>query len=716
MNKKFYFSIILIFISAFGAIAQINVDSSTSFKYLKGKDASSLPANWMTSDYTPTGWSVGTMPFRYGLVGTGGTLLSDMQNSYSTIYLSSTFNAQNIASLKDVVFSVAFDDGFVIWINGEEAFSINAPVDKTYNSFATGSGEPGVTKTYQLPAHDISLKEGENLIAIQGFNTSLSSSDFYFDLKINAALPPPQTTDTVKVVFNKPNGFYTAPFDLQLDVPDPSYTIVYTIDGSNPQSSSTALDGGLSKTITIDPASTTGRAKTPCYIVRASLKKPGLAPSFPLTQTYIFLDQVMNQTSPGGNWPTQGSSVNGQTIDLDMDPDITKSSTYAGQMQGAMTDIPSISVVTELGDLFDPTTGIYVNADDHGESWERFSSVELINPSGTPGFNINAGLRIRGGWSRHENFPKHAFRLFFREEYGAPKLTFPLFETEGVNEFDKIDLRCEQNYSWAHPPGDNQARNTAVREVFSRDTQRDMGEPYTRSRYYHLYLNGMYWGLYQTQERAEARFAASYFGGSSEDYDVVKVNAPASSIEATDGNMDSWQKIYNLCTKGFANNADYFALEGKDQNGYPKKGGEIMVNIDNLIDYMQLIFYTGNFDAPVSAFGNNASPNNFYAVDKRDDRSSGFRFFAHDSEHTMMIGNEGPGVGIQENRVTISYPPMTMSDFSKFHPQWLHYKLCANKEYRQRFADRASKNFFNNGVFTPTVLHDRFAKRAAEIS
>ena len=33
-----------------------------------------------------------------------------------------------------------------------------------------------------------------------------------------------------------------------------------------------------------------------------------------------------------------------------------------------------------------------------------------------------------------------------------------------------------------------------LRDVWSRDTQRDMGRPYTRSRYYHLYLNGLYWG------------------------------------------------------------------------------------------------------------------------------------------------------------------------------------------------------------------------------
>ena len=35
-----------------------------------------------------------------------------------------------------------------------------------------------------------------------------------------------------------------------------------------------------------------------------------------------------------------------------------------------------------------------------------------------------------------------------------------------------------------------------------------MGQPYTRSRHYHLYINGQYWGLYETEERPEASYAA----------------------------------------------------------------------------------------------------------------------------------------------------------------------------------------------------------------
>jgi len=357
-----------------------------------------------------------------------------------------------------------------------------------------------------------------------------------------------------------------------------------------------------------------------------------------------------------------------------------------------------------------------VNATGHGLGWERECSAELINPDGTPGFNVNAGLRIRGGWSRHDDFPKHAFRLFFREKYGNDKLRYPLFGDEGVDEFDKIDLRCEQNYAWST----GSSFNSMVREVFSRDSQGAMGQPYTRSRYYHLYLNGMYWGLFQSQERSEARYAESYFGDEEEAYDVVKVNTENNYlVEVTDGSIDSWQELYNMCQKGFASNADYFRIEGKDERGNPVKGGEIFTDLDNLIDFMSVVFYTGNFDSPTAVFMENKKANNFYAIDNREDRSKGFTFYMHDAEHSLFDEAHNPGIGLYEDRVNIGTRQdnlkMEVNDLSRFHPQWLHFKLSANPEYRIRFADRAWKHFSVKGVFSPDSALKRLNKRISEV-
>jgi hypothetical protein len=700
---------IAVFINVRDIQSQISFNWSSSYKYLKGSQASGLSGSWINTGFNDAAWSSGTAPFHYG-DGTGGTLLSDMQYTYSTVYLRSSFNAQQIENIKLLTFNIIFDDGFVIWINGKEVFGRNAPADRSNTSFSTELNEWDAPAEITIDSGMVDLVNGSNTLAIQVFNYSLESSDIYFDLQITAVPSVPEVQDTLGVQFSHPAGFYSSAFSLTLTSPDPSATLVYTIDGSNPQTSGTAKRAGTTASISVNPASTTGRARTPGFLVRASIEKAGYTPSKPQTRSYIFLDQVKTQSAdPGGGWPT--TNVNGQYIDLEMDPDVVNDSRYSGQIVNSLKAIPTISLVTDIENLFDPSVGIYVNADGHGLEWERFSSVELINPDGTQGFQTNAGLRIRGGWSRHDEYPKHAFRLFFRETYGDAKLDYPLFGEEGVDKFDKIDLRCEQNYSWANWSGEH---NTFVREVFSRDTQRDMGQPYTRSRYYHLYLNGMYWGIFQTQERSEARFAADYLGDSSEDYDVIKVNTEDYSyrIEATDGVMDSWQQIYNLCQAGFTNNAAYYSLEGKDANGNPVAGSEILVDIDNLIDYMLSIFYTGNFDAPTSSFMGNAGPNNFYAIQNRNDKSKGFIFFSHDAEHALMVDPISPGVGLNEDRVNIT---MRVSDFSKFHPQWLHFKLSSNPEYRIRFADRAALFMTGNGALTEGKCLERFNNRVAEV-
>ncbi len=515
------------------------------------------------------------------------------------------------------------------------------------------------------------------------------------------------------------SGFYYDPINVIISTNIIGDTIKYTLDGSNPQISNTSVIEVAPVTIHIDPDSIE-RPNTPGVVLRTCAIKNGFQTSHVVAGTYIYINEVRNQTYPGGDWPE--FPINDQIMDYEMDKDIVNDPRYTNQIEAALLDIPSISIVTDLENLYDPDTGIYVNASFHGREWERIASIELINQDSSEGFNINAGLRIRGGYSRRPENPKHAFRLFFREEYGAAKLNYPLFEGEGVDKFDKIDLRTSQNYSWSNY---NDPLTTMNRDVFSRDLQRELGQPYTRSRYCHLYLNGMYFGLYQSQERPEARYAESYFGGDHEDYDVVKVNSydpqEPYGLEATDGNLDKWRQVWDILQNGFENDANYYRLEGKNENGEIDNSIEVLVDIDNLIDYMIIIFYTANFDAPVSKWEKNKGPKNFYMIKNRTDKRDGFKIFIHDAENTLIVdppkGNVG--IGIYENRVNIGNiegdDKMTVTSFNSFHPQWLHYKLCYNEKYRIRFTERANNLLKNNGIFTQENCERIFRSSAEQI-
>ena len=362
----------------------------------------------------------------------------------------------------------------------------------------------------------------------EGFSYGLGSDGVtlgYFDAPTPGAINGVAFQGFVEDTnFSIGRGIYTTTQTVAITTMTAGATIRYTLDGSTPTETN-----GTVYTAPLSISSTT--------TLRAFAYKTDFQPTNVDTQTYLFLSDVATQYANGNapsGWPN-GSS-NGQTYDYGMDPDITNGQESA--VEAALGAIPSLSIVTDLPNLTDSSTGIYSNPGGHGKSWERPASLELLNPDASPGFQIDAGLRIRGGASRSKGNPKHAFRIFFRSEYGDAKLNFPLFGNEGADEFDKIDLRTAQNYSWSFKNGSG-SQNTFLREVLGRDLQGQLGQPYTRSRYYHLYLNGVYWGLFMTQERAEAKFGATYMKGGADDFDTIKSAGSSGgyNTEATDGSL-----------------------------------------------------------------------------------------------------------------------------------------------------------------------------------
>ena len=306
--------------------------------------------------------------------------------------------------------------------------------------------------------------------------------------------------------FSQDRGFYDTPFDLTITTETTNAVIRYTTNGTVPSATN-----GIVYTSFIPINGT--------ITMRAAAFRNGFSLRM-WTPIPLFLDDVIHQSptgQPPPGWPsTWGSNVR----DYGMDPEVVTNSRYSGTIKADLKTLPSFSLVMNLSDLFNSSTGIYANPGQDGPSWERPCSIELINPDGSKGFQINGGIRIRGGFSRSTDNPKHAFRFFFRQEYGNPKLRFPLFGDAGADTFDGIDLRTFQNYSWSFQ-GDS--RGVFLRDQFSRDTQLAMGHNAERGNFYHLYINGQYWGLYMTEERRG--LAGDLLGGNKEDCDVIKVEA-----------------------------------------------------------------------------------------------------------------------------------------------------------------------------------------------
>ena len=499
------------------------------------------------------------------------------------------------------------------------------------------------------------------------------------------------------------HGYFDEPFTLEITNETPFADIWYTTDGTVPDPDSpTAIlyEGPL----TI--SSTTA--------IRAAGFMENAATAEIATATYLFIDDILTQ-SPNGEAPAGfPASWGGNRVDYGMDPDVVNNPAWSSQFDAAFKQIPTMAMVLDTDDLFG-ADGIYSHASNRGRAWERPSSLELINPDGSEGFQVEAGVRIRGGFSRSNNNPKHAFRFFFRQEYGDARLNYPLFGDQGVDEFDKIDLRTTQNYSWAFQ-GDG--RNTFLRDIFSRDIQIAMGHNSTRGEYYHLFINGQYWGLFQTDERPSREFAASYDGGDEDDYDVVHNVNPndqgsGRSLGAIDGNLDSSERLWNEFVKagglGDANGDDYWRVQGMNPDGTRNPDYERMLDVDNLIDYMVITYYTSDSDGPGSKF-TRPGLNNYFAYYNREN-PDGWKFLEHDSEHSL---DTSTGAGANGNMVT---PFVNNGNvLSRFNPHWMHEQLAeTNSDYRQYFIDRVTDYFEDDGLWGDDNVIRMLETRAAQI-
>lgn len=497
------------------------------------------------------------------------------------------------------------------------------------------------------------------------------------------------------IQFSETRGYKSAAFQLTLSTETEGASIYYTTDGTVPSISSTLYTAPLQiSTITT---------------IRAVAIKNGHLDSPVNTRTWLFMEEVLSQsTSTPSGWPNS-YSVNNHKLEYGMNSSIVNSSKYTEGIRRGLTNIATISMVTDLKNLFDASTGIYVNPLGDGVEWERPASLELIDPSGGDEFQIEAGIRLRGAASRTSSNPKHSFRFFFRSKYGG-SLKFPLFGDEGVSEFDKVDLRTSQNYSWAY---EQTPYDTFIRETFARDSQRDVGMPYTRSRYYHLYINGQYWGIYQTQERSETSYAESYLGGDKDDWDCIKTEPSTRATVVSEGTSTAITALHSIAiNEGFAGvyATNYWRIKGMNPDGTVNPDLPQYLDEDNLLEYMLNVYVTCDTDSPISVWGGFA--NNLFALYDRVD-PSGFKWFRHDAEHAMG-GRRFLGYGENFNLVEQGWN--NYDTFVKFNPMRLHQKLMEHPDYRMKFIDLYQKRVLNEGgAFTYDEMVNRWNKRQAEL-
>ena len=624
--------------------------------------------------------------------GVDSDLQTKMLDINSSLWARVEFTVEDPDMFDALTLRMKYEDGFAAYLNGQQIARRNAPDLLEWDSTAASDRPIEQASFFE----DINLmaflgllqaKPNKNVLAIHGLNDNKADGEFLILPELvaagNVTVPQYFTTATPgtfnvagaigivdDVWFSHERGLYDNPFQLILSTEAEDAEIRYTLDGSRPTITHGTVYSGP---VTVDGTTT----------VRAVSVKPGFLDSKVKTHTYVFLDEVIRQPAlPDGfpaNWAHTGVG------EYEMDPDVVDNPLYRDTIKDDLKSVPTFSLVMDVDDWFKSGgQGIYIQ----GERDERAVSAELIFPDGSPGFQIDCAVMIVGGTSPDRwKMDKLSMRLKFQRQYGDPKLRFPLFGNEATDEFDTLVVDARMNNSWAYGGGVMLPNNSRpwiagrptqrdvaqyTRDQFVSDIQNAAGGYAPRGRHVHLYLNGLYWGLYWIHERPDEHFAAAYLGGEDEDYDVLKHN----SGTVINGSGADYNEMFNIANSGLNSDEQYQLIQD-------------YLDIPDFIDYMITNFYVGNTDW---------AHQNWYATRSRVDPSGRWRYHSWDAEHVMealdadVTGKNDSG-----------------------GPTRLQQRLAQNSDYRMLFADHVHRHFFNDGVLTPQRAKALYRVRLDEV-
>ncbi|MHC4629502.1 MAG: hypothetical protein ACYTDV_21215, partial [Planctomycetota bacterium] len=168
------------------------IDKGADWQYLAGGHPG---MSWMQPDFDAGAWDVSAAGFGYA-DNDDNTTLKDMKGRYSVVYIRKSFRVSNIEDIRELGLMINYDDAFIAYLNGREILRVGvgrgsgAGASRIANHEAEGFGY------FRIFEHSDLLRQGVNVLAIEGHNDITRGSDFTLDpylVAVPSGGEPPRT-------------------------------------------------------------------------------------------------------------------------------------------------------------------------------------------------------------------------------------------------------------------------------------------------------------------------------------------------------------------------------------------------------------------------------------------------------------------------------------------------------------------------------------------
>jgi hypothetical protein len=340
----------------------------------------------------------------------------------------------------------------------------------------------------------------------------------------------------------------------------------------------------------------------------------------------------------------------------------------ASYIVGVAHTLPIVSIIADPADLWDPEHGILVNPWRRGQEWERPVHVTYIEGDHSAGFEIPAGLRIRGNDRELAGLPcgtagsdltRPSFGLYFRRDYGAARLEYPLFpeHQQDTQSYNRLLLQA----------GNKCGRWTLLGDQLLSEVATEMDRYAAQGRLVLFFLNGKPWGIYRLSERIDRFFLEDNLGILAADL-IQDGRTVESDSQHWDGLMN-WLQTHDLSIE-----EHYSHLQTQ-------------IDVDSLTDHAILQMYFG------------WSGGNLGAARPQVQGGRWFWLYGSDRQETEPAQNtESTLLGLFDSSSDLTL---------------LLGKLLENPDYRARFAGRAADLL--NTLLAPTPIKTIIDRLASQL-
>lgn len=309
-------------------------------------------------------------------------------------------------------------------------------------------------------------------------------------------------------------------------------------------------------------------------------------------------------------------------------------------------------------------------------------SVEYFGTDNSRIFQMEGDIRQHGNdsWA----YPQKGMRFYVRDEYGyANKIDCQLFPTSPRTDFDVVIIKAAGSDNFDGNSGPSCHTRDAYVQTLAEKF--DLNVDVRRFKNALTFVNGQYWGIYETRERIDADYTEYYYNQSQKWVDML---AYWGGLTIDEGSDTAWVNLFNYIV---ANNMAV-------QSNY----NYVIQRLDpmSLIDYFVLNTYTVNSDWlnwNTAWWRGRKTPNNVR-----------WKYRLWDQDNTFDLGENYTGLPTTGNTAD-PCDVQTIPQFSNTNdPEIGHVrifnKLMQNPTFEQMYINRYS-DLINTAFYCQNMLN-----------